>query len=51
MHPWMAIDASVDGDRYTNGWRRGIPGWRSMHPGMVIMYPWMAIIASRDGDR
>ena len=39
MHPGMAIDTSVDSDRYTTGWRRSIPEWRSMSPGIVIMYP------------
>ena len=43
QQPWMAIDASRDGDRC-------IMGWRSMHPGMVIMHPRMVTIASQDGD-
>ena len=50
MHPGMAIAVSMDGDRYTIGWRRSIPEWRSMSPGIVIMYPGMTFIASRDGD-
>ena len=49
MHPGMAIDASLNGDRC-------IPGWRLMHPGMVIIASRdgdleMTIDASRDGDR
>ena len=51
MHPGMVIDASVCGDRYTTGWRRSIPEWRSMSPGIVIMYAEMEIDESRDDDR
>ena len=51
MHPGMAIDASVDGIRYTTGWRRSIPEWRSMSLGIVFMYPEMEIDKSRDDDR
>ena len=49
MHPRMAIAVSLDGYRFHAGmasWDgdHSIPGWRSMHLGMVID-------ESRDGDR
>ena len=69
MHPGMAIAVSLDGYRFHPGmasWDgdRSIPGWRSMHPEMVInksrdgdrcipgwrsMHPWMAIDTPLDG--
>ena len=66
MHPGMAIAISLDGYRFHPGmgsWD-GIPGWRSLHPGMVIddsrdgdrcipgwrsMHPWMEIDTPLDG--
>ena len=70
MHPRMAIAISLDGYSSHPGiasWDgdRSIPGWRSIHSGLVIdesrdgdrsipgwrsIHPGMVIIASRDGD-
>ena len=44
MHPGMAIDASRDGDR-------SIPGWQSMHPGLVMDAPGIVITASLVSDQ
>ena len=70
MNPRMAIAVSLDGYNFHPGMASwdgdsSIPGWRSMHSGMVIdasrdgnryipgwrsMLPEMVIIASCDGD-
>ena len=47
-HPWMAIDASLDGDHVSRDGYRCIPGWRSIN---LAWHLGMAIDAPRDGNR